>query len=109
MNCGGVEEDEEEEEEESYGEEKEVTPAEAKGALDEPEEPDEEEEEEKDEPFEESAGPAEGVSTKGIKTSDADNALGSETASSPYPEIKDHYEAYEKTAKEIEDLETEID
>ena len=50
----------------------------------------------------------EGVSTKGIKTSIADNALGTDNASLP-SEIKDHYEAYEKTAKEIEDLDTEID
>jgi len=53
-------------------------------------------------------GPSEGVSTKGIRTGDANNALEADNASLP-SEIKDHYDSYEKTAKDIENLDTEID
>lgn len=94
-------EDEEEEEDETFTEESDVTESEAKGALD-------DEEEETDDVFKEEAGPTEGVSTKGISTSDANNALDTDNASLP-SEIAGNYEAYQKTAKEIEDLDTEID
>ena len=109
-------EDEEEDEEESYGEEKEVTAAEAKGALDvsdrsetdEAEEPDDEEEDKDERGIRRVRRACRRRLHKGMKTSDADNALGTDNASLP-SEIKDHYEAYEKTAKEIEDLDTEIE
>jgi len=94
----------EDEEEEQEDEQQEVTAAQAAGALD---------EEDKDEIVqeaieEEEMGPSEGVSTKGISTGDANNALDADNASLP-SEIKDHYDSYEKTAKDIENLDTEID
>jgi ribosomal protein S25 len=99
--LSGREDEEEEQEEEDQ---QEVTAAQAAGALD---------EEDKDEIVqeameEEEMGPSEGVSTKGISTGDANNALDADNASLP-SEIKDHYESYEKTAKDIENLDTEID
>jgi hypothetical protein len=107
----GSEDEEEEEEdnirglgEEDDNEEEDVSDKEAEGALD----ADDRELEQDQDDFEEQDTADQGISTKPVTSNDANNALNSDSASVP-SEIASNFEAYEKTAKDIENLDTEIE
>jgi hypothetical protein len=81
------------------GDEDDVSATQAQGALDEDEQADFEEPDILEE---------QGVSTKPMHTGDQNNALSADDASVP-SEISSNFEAYEKTAKELDDVDKDID